>query len=422
MLDPQEFITSLDDHGISFYAGVPCSFLKEPMSILAGRSTYAANDAATYVGAAIETDAAALCAGAWLAGKRTAVLCQNSGLGNLISPLSSLNAPFEIPTLLVMGWRGKPGNEDEPQHRLMGSVTLQMLAQMGVEAFELPTTDAAAQQTVNQAMKVINTKKKSAALLVGPKTFASGPAAHVEGAFGKKSRENQENSQGNSEKSRENQENSRENNEKTPDIDEKIARNLKNTHQTPTRYDLLTAISKTIPSDVAIIATTGKCGRELCAIEDKKQNFYMVGSMGSASAIGLGAALNTKRRVLVLDGDGAALMRLGTMATIGRVHPSNLVHVILDNQAHDSTGGQPTGSENIDFAAVAAACGYASATSCDDTQTAIRQIDRCLASAGPHLVHIHIKPGSRSNLGRPTVAPAAVAQRFRIFLAAPLSP
>lgn len=393
MLDPQEFINSLDGHGISFYAGVPCSFLKEPMSILASRPNY--------VGAAIETDAAAMCAGAWLAGKKTAVFCQNSGLGNLISPLSSLNAPFEIPTLMVMGWRGKPGNQDEPQHRLMGNVTLQMLAQMDVEAFELPTKPNEAGKTIERAMVVLNAGKKSVALLVGPKTFA--PHARI---FGEKGSKNPENHQRNLE-----------NCEKSPGISEKNPENLKNTDQMPTRYDLLSAISKNIPDNVAIIATTGKCGRELCAIKDKEQHFYMVGSMGSAGAIGLGVALNTMRPALVLDGDGAALMRLGTMATIGRMHPKKLIHVIIDNQAHDSTGGQPTGSENVDFCGVANACGYVSAVSCDDIQIAIQQINRCLSSQGPHLLHIRIRAGSVPGLGRPKVQPHEVAARFRAFLA-----
>lgn len=383
MLDPQEFITSLDDHGISFYAGVPCSFLKEPMSILASRPNY--------VGAAIETDAAALCAGAWLAGQKTAVFCQNSGLGNLISPLSSLNAPFAIPTLLVIGWRGKPGEQDEPQHMLMGSVTHQMLAQMGVQAFQLPKTNDAAKQVLDQAIAVLEGEGKSVALLVRPNTF--GANAKLLNSTNLISRDK---------------------NDKIP------VKELKTGTKIPSRFELLTAIVDATQQDAAVIATTGKCGRELYAIHDKKQHFYMVGSMGSASAIGLGVALNSERPVMVLDGDGAALMRLGTMATIGRVHPRNLVHVILDNEAHDSTGGQPTGSGDVDFPAIAAACGYASATSCDNIETAVQALAACLATSGPHLLHIRIKPGSMAGLGRPQMHPSEVAIRFRNFLDSPL--
>jgi len=379
VLDPQDFINALDDYGISFYAGVPCSFLKGPMSLLANRKNY--------VGAAIETDALAMCAGAWFAGKKTAVFCQNSGLGNLISPLSSLNEPFAIPTLLVIGWRGKPGNTDEPQHRLMGETTQQILAAMNIVSFELPKTTPEAKHTLDEAFALMAQSGKSAALLVSPKTFetASAPTPPV--------------------------------NKKAPTIGHKtLVSDVKTGTDYPNRYDFLKALSIRLPENIAVIATTGKCGRELYSIDDKTQHFYMVGSMGSASAIGLGAALNTTRTIVVLDGDGAALMRLGTMATVGRVGPPNLVHIILDNQAHDSTGGQPTGSEAINFSAVAAACGYASATSCDNVSAAIETLEKCLAGSGPHLLHIRIKPGSLTGLGRPAPQPHDVARRFQAFL------
>jgi len=384
MLDPQEFIAALDGHGISFYAGVPCSYLKAPMSILASRPNY--------VGAAIETDAAAMCAGAWLAGEKTAVFCQNSGLGNLINPLSSLNAPFAIPSLFVIGWRGMPGEKDEPQHMLMGQTTKQILMQMGVDVFELPKTNEAAKQTVDQAMAVLGRHGKSVALLVGPGTFKGNAA--FSGVENPKNRD----------KNRKN-----------------IVKNLKNGQSLPSRFNLLTAIVGAAPEEAALIATTGKCGRELYQVKDRRQHFYMVGSMGSAGAIGLGVALNNKRPVLVLDGDGGALMRLGTMATIGRTHPANLIHIILDNEAHDSTGGQPTGSGNVDFPAIAAACGYTSATSCDDIETAVSALAECIAAPGPHLVHIQIQGGSLPSLGRPETQPSEVAARFRRFLTSPTS-
>lgn len=353
------------------------------MSILASRPNY--------ISATIETDAVAMCAGAWLAGRKTAVFCQNSGLGNLISPLSSLNAPFAIPALFVIGWRGRPGEKDEPQHMLMGDVTRKMLAQMGVQSFELPKTSETAQAAVDQAMAALDGEGKSVALLVGPDTFGD-----IAGFSDLKNSINREKSR------------------------KIIVKNLKNGLKLPSRYDLLRAIVDAAPENAAVIATTGKCGRELYQIKDRNQHFYMVGSMGSASAVGLGVALNNKRPVLVLDGDGAALMRLGTMATIGRTRPPNLVHLILDNEAHDSTGGQPTGSNNVDFPAIAKACGYASATSCDDMETAITTLAECLTTSGPHLLHIRIKLGSSSCLGRPKMQPSEVAARFRRFLNTPL--
>ena len=176
-----------------------------------------------------------------------------------------------------------------------------------------------------------------------------------------------------------------------------------------------------VPDAAGVVATTGKCGRELFTLADRPQHLYQVGSMGGASAMGLGVALHTPRPVVVLDGDGAALMKLGNLATIGSRAPANLVHVVLDNGVHDSTGGQATVSANVDFAAVALACGYASGASCDS----LRGFEQALAATrdhpGPHLIHARIAPGSMAKLGRPTIKPPEVARRFRRFLAGPLT-
>jgi phosphonopyruvate decarboxylase len=169
----------------------------------------------------------------------------------------------------------------------------------------------------------------------------------------------------------------------------------------------------------AVIATTGKCGRELFTLADRRQHLYQVGSMGGASAMGLGVALNTPQPVVVLDGDGAALMKLGNLATIGAYRPDNLLHILLDNGVHDSTGGQATVSASVDFAAVALACGYSYAASCrslEGFETALRQASRRKEISGPALIHMRIVPGSLAKLGRPTVGPEVVARRFQAFL------
>jgi phosphonopyruvate decarboxylase len=175
----------------------------------------------------------------------------------------------------------------------------------------------------------------------------------------------------------------------------------------------------TVSDETAIIATTGKTGRELFTLADRPQHLYLVGSMGCASGLGLGLALNTERPVVVLDGDGAALMKLGTLATIGAMAPKNLVHLVLDNGVHDSTGGQATVSPNVDFAAAAVACGYRRAVACDSLAGLDRALAEALAAPGPTLVHLRIAPGSMAKLGRPTVTPDEVARRFRAFLRSP---
>ena len=187
----------------------------------------------------------------------------------------------------------------------------------------------------------------------------------------------------------------------------------------PTRVATLERLLATAPDAAAIITTTGKCGRELFTLADRPQHLYLVGSMGCASAMGLGVALNVERPVIVLDGDGAALMKLGNLSTIGAAAPGNLVHVVLDNGVHDSTGGQATVAPNVDFAQVALACGYRSAAACDDLAGFEAALTAALAETGPSLVHMTVAPGSIAKLGRPTVKPADVARRFRDFLAGP---
>ena len=172
-----------------------------------------------------------------------------------------------------------------------------------------------------------------------------------------------------------------------------------------------------VPDSAAVVATTGKCGRELFTLADRPQHLYQVGSMGGASAMGLGVALHASRPVVVLDGHGAALMKLGNLATIGSRAPANLVHVVLDNGVHDSTGGQATVSPNVDFAAVALAYGYASGASCDGLRGFEQALAASLDAPGPHLIHTRIAPGSLAKLGRPTIKPPEVARRFRSFLA-----
>ena len=172
-----------------------------------------------------------------------------------------------------------------------------------------------------------------------------------------------------------------------------------------------------VPDDAAIIATTGKTGRELFTLADRHQQLYQVGSMGCAGAMGLGVALNVKRPVIVIDGDGAALMKLGALATIGAYAPDNLLHLVLDNGVHDSTGGQATVSPGVSFAGAAQACGYRTSYLCDSLDGFAAALIDGLAGRKPCLIHLRTAPGSLNPLGRPTVAPRDVARRFRDFLA-----
>ena len=185
----------------------------------------------------------------------------------------------------------------------------------------------------------------------------------------------------------------------------------------PSRYTLLENLLDIIADETAIISTTGKCSRELFCLEDRKQHLYQVGSMGCASGMGLGVSLNTEKSVVVLDGDGAALMKMGSLATIGAYAKTNLVHIILDNGVHDSTGGQATVSSGVSFANVALSCGYREGIICNSAEGFTEALSRAAIKNGPILIHAKIKPGSITNLGRPSVKPQVVARRFKSFLA-----
>jgi phosphonopyruvate decarboxylase len=378
VIEAGDFIAAARCAGFDFYTGVPCSFLTPLINGVIGARGL------DYVGAASEGEAVAIAAGAWLAGRQTGVMCQNSGLGNAVNPLTSLNAPFRIPTLLIVTWRGEPGLKDEPQHDLMGEITGDLLdvIRVGHEAFPSDAGDIApalaraaaamAERDLPFAFVMRKGSVRDAGLSQEP-ARAKPPGRrgdHLEGG----------------------------------------AR--------PPRIAVLERMLALVPDAAAIVATTGKTGRELFTLSDRAQHLYQVGSMGCAAGMGLGVALNTRRKVVVVDGDGAVLMKLGTLATIGAYAPDNLVHLLLDNGVHDSTGGQATVSPYVDFAAVALACGYRLAASCDGLAGFDAAIGEALAAEGPAFIHIRIAPGSLEKLGRPTIPPHEVARRFKRFVIA----
>jgi phosphonopyruvate decarboxylase len=377
MITADTFMGAASAAGFDFYTGVPCSYLTPLINgVLSNRSL-------RYVGAASEGEAVAIAAGAWLAGRQTVAMCQNSGLGNMVNPLTSLNAPFAIPTLLITTWRGRPGEPDEPQHVVMGEITQDLLGLMGIEQRPFPNDTDDVTPALAQATAAIAASSQPFAFVM-----AKGDVADT--ALDQSPRALPE-----------------------PGVYADHRRH----GERPTRVAVLERFLALTDDDTAVIATTGKSGRELFTLADREQHLYQVGSMGGAAGMALGVALNTRKRVVVIDGDGAALMKLGTLATIGAEAPANLVHLLLDNGVHDSTGGQATVSASVDFARIALACGYAHAASVDDLAGFDVAWGEAHAAAGPAMIHLRIAPGSMKTLGRPTVTPEAVARRFKAFLA-----
>lgn len=370
MLNAVDLCSALAERGFNFFTGVPCSFLDSLIN--------AASRQNSYVIAANEGDAVAIAAGAGIGGGKGVVLMQNSGLANAVSPLTSLTWTFGLPVLGFVSLRGEPGIGDEPQHELMGQITTGLLDLMEIPWEVLSTDPKDTEAQLARATAVFDSGR-SFFFVVRKGSFHA--VARLEpGARASRTA-------------------------LTPSSAPA---------ELPARQDVLRAISQWRDSRELLIATTGKTGRELHDIADVAGNLYLVGSMGCAGPLGLGLALSRPdQRVVVIEGDGALLMRMSNLATLGRYAPANLLHLVLDNNVHDSTGGQATVSDSVDFPAVAAACGYARVVRAGGIADLVRALDAWRNGSMPTFIHLRIAPGSKEPLGRPTLAPRAVLQRLR---------
>jgi phosphonopyruvate decarboxylase len=375
MIDTLEFEGLLKAHGYRLFSGVPCSLL-QPLINLASNSL-------NYVAAANEGEAVAIAAGAQLGGMKSAVLLQNSGLANALAPLTSLTNICEVPVTGFVGFRGEPGVADEVQHEFMGRISAQLLEISGVKVYRLATDLPQAAEQLAEGQDYL-ARGISVFYLVSKGSFsplelkAKAPARRMPGALTRQQAE-----------------------AATP----------------PSRYQALQAVSRLKQDDTAVLATTGMCGRELFTIEDAPNNLYMVGSMGCVSSIALGIAIaKPDKKVIALDGDGALLMRMGNLATNAYYKPDNLLHVLLDNESHDSTGGQATASGNMDWPAIASAAGYPAVIQAGSLSGFEQAIAEWMRSPKLTFLHLSVAKGSISPLGRPTITPAQVARRLEAFL------
>lgn len=382
MIQAEQFIARAAEFGYQWYAGVPCSFLTPFINYVIG------NDGLTYVSSANEGDAVAAAAGAALGGQRTVAMMQNSGLGNAVSPLTSLTYVFRIPVLLIVTWRGAPDTPDEPQHELMGQITGGLMETMRVPWECFPTEPERIGPVLERAAGYMEHEQRPYALImrkgsVAPHALGRPAASEPERLI-----------------------------PSYVSFFTPLARAYPSRAEALRRIVELTSLDNTV-----VIATTGYTGRELFALADRPNHLYVVGSMGCASSLGLGLSMaRPDLRVVVIDGDGAALMRMGNFATIGAYGGPNLTHIVLDNQAHDSTGGQSTVSGGMSFAKLGEACGYAVTMEGDD----LALLDALLGNhynGGPRLGHLKIRPGVPKGLPRPTLTPPQVRARFMAHIA-----
>lgn len=369
-IECQHFYEELITHDVDFFTGVPDSLLKNICAYITDHSPKT-----KHIITPNEGNAVALASGYHLAtGKIPLVYMQNSGLGNAINPLTSLADPevYAIPMLLLIGWRGEPGVKDEPQHVKMGRINPAMLDVLEVPFAVLPTDWVTAQGVLETAIQSAKKNNTPFALLVRENTFAP---YQMQGA--------------------------------TPQIKNALSR------ETAIIY-----VAQSLPKEALVVATTGKISRELYEYRKRQkashaQDFLVVGAMGHTAQIALGLALaQPKKYVFCLDGDGSVLMHMGSLGTIGAAGCVNFKHIILNNWAHESVGGQPTIAGCIDLPGIAKACGYQSVYRATTATKLTALMHDFLQTNGPSLLEIQVELGSRSDLGRPGEKPVENKRKF----------
>jgi len=370
MLKCEEFFSLLKKYDLTFFSGIPDSTFKSFMSFLEKNKGKLRN-----IVTVNECEAVAVSAGYHLStGKIAVVYLQNSGLGKTVNPLTSLCDPsvYSIPILFMIGWRGEPDKKDAYQHHKMGRITIDLLELLDIP-YEIITDDIEKlDKIIRKAKKYMTESKKPYALIIKKNIFEK--------------------------------------------LNEKEEKGKK-----PTREEAIKTILKNLKGNEIIISTTGKTSREL--FENRKDkndcghDFYNIGAMGCAQSIALGISLNKKDKdVFVFDGDGSVLMQMGALATTGHYCPKNYYHIVFDNKAHDSTGGQPTCSDTIDLKNVSKSCNYKYSKVVDNLKDLETEIKKIKSKKGPLMIVVKIRKGSRDNLGRPPLKPKEYKEKFMKYI------
>ena len=374
MITCQDFFDILNKYDLSFFTGIPDSTFKEWMKFLVDKSEVTLKN----VIACNECEAVALAAGYHLATNKVGVVyMQNSGLGKAVNPLTSLCDPdvFSIPVLLMIGWRGEPGKVDAPQHKKMGKITVSLLETLQIPYWILEPDLKSIEKKLKGVINHFKTKRSPYAFIVRKNLFQ----------------------------------------------DYNLEKEMKDDY-TLSREEAISVIMQNLNGDEVIVSSTGFVSRELYEFrnsgkKDHHKSFYNIGSMGCASSIGLSIALQKPlKRIIILDGDGATIMQMGALTTIGKYSPSNYVHFIFDNRAHESTGGQPTNSDSVDLAQIALASNYKMGVTINTKKELIKVLQEIKGKRGPLLILIKIKKGARADLKRPDKTPLQLKEKFMNYL------
>ncbi len=371
MINCNDLANVFKKNDLTFFTGVPDSTFKDWMAFLSD-----GNDLTNII-SCNECEAIALSTGYHLATEKIGIVyMQNSGLGKTVNPITSLATKevYSIPMILMIGWRGQPGKKDEPQHKMMGRIMLRLLDTLEIPYKLLPKEINEAEKIIIEMKKIAEEKKSPVAIIVEEETF-----------------------------------------------EEYISKNIFNTNYEMNREDAIKIVIDNIDKTSSVISTTGKTSRELFEQRiihgEKPKDFYTVGSMGCSASIAAGIALQKPdKKIYCFDGDGAVLMQMGALSTIGSYKPKNFIHIILDNVSYDSTGGQPTNSKNVNFERIATACSYNHVKTIETKNDLINSINEMKNLDGPNMIIIKVNKGARKDLGRPTSTPTENKETFMKFL------
>ena len=373
MISTKAFYDVLKNQGVDFFCGVPDSLLKDLCAYISDNT-----QDKNHIICANEGNAIALCAGHYLANSTFGVAyMQNSGLGNCINPLLSLvdEEVYKIPLLMLIGWRGEIGTQDEPQHLKQGKVSDKILKACKIEYSILSKEEKNALIELEKACEYIKRKSKPYAIIIRKNSF-----------------------------------------------EPYKLKNSKKTNYKMTREFAMKEVVNSIDQNSIIISTTGQISRELYEIRENsncfhEKDFLTVGSMGHASSIALAVALEKKQKeIYCFDGDGAMIMHLGALPVISKTQCKNFKHIVFNNEAHDSVGAQPTSADMINFIKLAKACGYKNSYRAENLKELKSVLKNFINSQGPSLLEIKVKCGARKDLGRPKEKPCENKKIFMEFL------
>lgn len=374
-----DIVDELFKYKYTHFTGVPCSIVKPLINYVIDSKD------CNYVPATIEGEAASIASGAYLAGINYVVFMQNSGLGNIINPLTSLLQLYRTPCLFFVTWRGEPGKKDALQHEMMGETVLELLKALK-QPFEVMKDSAhSLSKIVKKANEHVQNYKQSFFIIL-PKGIIESYELQSKIQY-----------------------------QRDISFETMSLGSLSSSSNPPSRGDVLECISKET-KEFPVISSTGYNSREFFNVEDRPSNFYMQGSMGFTLPFSLGLSLHYAKKVFCIDGDGSCLMRTSGLLTAGAFNKGNLVYILLDNMAHESTGGQATISTNVKYDKLAEAAGFNRFITVNDISYLSEAIS--LAKGGSSLSFLHVKTrlGPGQNLKRPTMTLPEITNRFKDFV------